>query len=194
VPSLRPPEAEAKTDEQQLVIVFGERRYRVRGLPKQLGEALKVNVLVTRGEAIALTDAPDAGLHVDTFDLYQAKARAAFAKLASIELSLEESVIQHDLGRLLLKLEQVIDERAKAAESPTVAPLPAMTPEETAVALAFLHDPKLLSRIVGDFEWVGLVGEPSNALVGLPGVHQPQAGLAAGGVHPEHFGGRQEQR
>ena len=170
VPSLPPPEPEAKAcaggtpDEQQLVIVFGERRYRVRGLPKQLGEALKVNVLITRSSDQAVT-LPDAGLHVDTLDLYQARARAAFAKLASIELCLEESVIQHDLGRLLLKLEQVIDERAKAAESPTVAPLPTMTPEETATALAYLRDPTLLSRIVGDFERVGLVGEPSNALV-----------------------------
>jgi len=164
VPSLPTPEPEAKTDEQQLVITFGERRYRVRGLPKQLGEALKVNVLVTRSSDQAVT-LPDADLHVDTLDLYQAKARAAFAKLASIELCLEENVIQHDLGRLLLKLEQVIDERAKAAESPNVAPLPAMTPEETAAALAFLRDEKLLTRIVGDFERVGLVGEPSNALV-----------------------------
>jgi DNA primase len=168
VPSLPPPEPEAKTDEQQLVIVFGERRYRVRGLPKQLGEALKVNVLVTRaGDAVSASalDAGPQGLHVDTFDLYQAKARAAFAKLASIELRLEENVIQHDLGRLLLKLEQVIDERAKAAESPHVALLPAMTPEEQATALAFLRDPKLLSHIIEDFERVGLVGEPSNALV-----------------------------
>ena len=47
MPSLPPPEPEAKTDEQQLVIAFGERRYRVRGMPKQLAEALKVNVLVT---------------------------------------------------------------------------------------------------------------------------------------------------
>src|SRR5690606_813591 len=52
--------------EQQLVVVYGVRRYRVRGWPKQLGEALKVNVLVTdSGNAEAL--------HVDTLDLYQAK-------------------------------------------------------------------------------------------------------------------------
>jgi post-segregation antitoxin (ccd killing protein) len=171
MPSLPTLEPEAKVsaggkpDEQQLVLTFGERRYRVRGLPKQLGEALKVNVLVTSGEAVASAETPDAGLHVDTLDLYQAKARAAFAKLASIELRLEESVIQHDLGRLLLRLEQVIDERAKAAESPSVAPLPAMTPEESAAALTFLRDPKLLSRIVEGFERVGLVGEPANALV-----------------------------
>ena len=111
-------DAGCTADEQQLLVAFGERRYRVRGMPKQLTEALKVNVLVTCSGAEELTPAAaaEAGLHVDTLDLYQAKARAAFAKLASLELSIEESVIQHDLGRLLLKLEQVIDERARAAE------------------------------------------------------------------------------
>jgi DNA primase len=44
-----PPEAEPQhqADERQLLLVFGERSYRVRGLPTQLTEALKVNVLVT---------------------------------------------------------------------------------------------------------------------------------------------------
>jgi len=153
-------------DEQQLLVGFGERRYRVRGMPKQLTEALKVNVLVTCSGAEELTPAAaEAGLHVDTLDLYQAKARAAFAKLTSLELGLEESVIQHDLGRLLLKLEQVIDERARAAQAPSVAPLPAMSADEAAAALAFLRDEQLIERITRDFERVGLVGEPSNALV-----------------------------
>jgi hypothetical protein len=40
-----------------------------------------------------------------------------------------------------------------------------MTREEMDAALAFLKDPTLTSRIVADFERVGLVGEPSNALV-----------------------------
>ena len=40
-----------------------------------------------------------------------------------------------------------------------------MTPDETAAALEFLRDAKLLERIALDFERVGLVGEPSNALV-----------------------------
>ncbi|HEX5418758.1 MAG TPA: toprim domain-containing protein, partial [Gammaproteobacteria bacterium] len=167
VPSLPVPEPEAQTAGEQLVIAFGERRYRVRGLPKQLGEALKVNVLVTRAadESLVSADAVEAGLHVDTLDLYQAKPRQAFAKLAASELGVEERVIQHDLGRLLLRLEQTIDERAKAAERSAVVPPAAMTPEETATALAFLRDEKLLERIVLDFERVGLVGEPSNALV-----------------------------
>ena len=40
-----------------------------------------------------------------------------------------------------------------------------MSADETAAALAFLRDEKLIERIAGDFERVGLVGEPSNALV-----------------------------
>ncbi|HEX5421868.1 MAG TPA: DNA primase, partial [Gammaproteobacteria bacterium] len=167
VPMTPAPPPEAQTDGEQVVIVFGERRYRVRGLSKQLGEALKVNVLVTR--AVSDTWVPagavEAGLHVDTLDLYQAKPRHAFAKLAAAELGIEERVIQHDLGRLLLRLEQTIDERVKAAERSAVAPPAAMAPEETAAALAFLRDEKLLERITLDFERVGLVGEPSNALV-----------------------------
>ncbi|MGH8228303.1 MAG: CHC2 zinc finger domain-containing protein [Steroidobacteraceae bacterium] len=167
VPALPPPQPEVQSDEQQLVIGFGERRYRVRGLPKQLGEALKVNVLVARasGDETGAVGTVESGLHVDTLDLYQAKARAVFAKMACTELSVEEHIIQHDLGRLLLRLEQVIDERARAAERPSVAPGPAMSAEDAETALEFLHDRRLIERVTGDFERVGLVGEPSNALV-----------------------------
>jgi DNA primase len=161
------PEPETQADERQLNLAFGERRYRVRGLPKQLTEALKVNVLVTLIGASTepASAAPDGGaLHVDTLDLYQAKQRQVFAKCAAAELRVEEHILQRDLGRLLLKLEQVIEERAKAAESPVVAPA-AMTAAQTQEALAFLRDETLIERIMADVERVGLVGEPSNALV-----------------------------
>jgi DNA primase len=170
MPALADPEPEAKTDEKQLVIAYGERRYRVRGWPKQLGEALKVNILVSAAHGASPPDS-EADLHVDTLDLYQAKQRQAFAKCAAAELrdaaqgTIDEAVIQRDLGRLLMKLETLIDERAREAEQPKVAPVPSMTSEETEAALAFLQDPKLAERIVADFERVGLVGEPSNALV-----------------------------
>jgi DNA primase len=147
---------ESQTSEQQLIVMYGPRRYRVRAWPKQLGEALKVNVLVS-GAANA------EALHVDTLDLYQAKQRQAFAKLAAGELSVEESVIQHDLSRLLLKLESHIEERAKAEETSTPPPA-AMSAAQSAAALDLLRDPKLIERIVADVERVGLVGEPANAL------------------------------
>jgi len=164
-----PPDAELQpqADERQVNITFADRRYRVRGLPAQLTEALKVNVLVRREAASAdePSAAPDgAALHVDTLDLYQAKQRQVFAKCAAAELRVDENIVQRDLGRLLLKLEQIIEERAKAAESPVVAPV-AMTAGETQEALAFLRDENLTERIMADVERVGLVGEPSNALV-----------------------------
>jgi DNA primase len=166
LPALADPEPEAKTDEKQLVVTYGERRYRVRGWPKQLGEALKVNILATRaGHEASELNAGEVQLHVDTLDLYQAKQRQAFAKCAATELQVDEAAIQRDLGRLLMKLETLIDERAREAEQPKLAPVPSMTREETDAALAFLKDPELTSRIVEDFERVGLVGEPSNALV-----------------------------
>jgi len=164
-----PPESEPQhqADERQINLTFGERRYRVRGLPTQLTEALKVNVLVglVAASADAACAAPEgAALHVDTLDLYQAKQRQVFAKSAAAELRVEEHVFQRDLGRLLLRLEQVIEERAKAAESP-VPPPAAMTAAQTQEALAFLRDENLIERIMADVERVGLVGEPHNALV-----------------------------
>ena len=167
MPAPPAPEPETQVDERQLLLTFGERRYRVRGLPTQLTEALKVNVLVT---LVAASVDPGsaalegAALHVDTLDLYQAKQRQMFAKSAAGELRVEEHIVQRDLGRLLLKLEQVIEERAKAAESPVVAPA-AMTAAQTQEALAFLGDETLIERIMADVERVGLVGEPHNALV-----------------------------
>ncbi|MCU0972476.1 MAG: CHC2 zinc finger domain-containing protein [Burkholderiales bacterium] len=162
VPEAAPPEPLTEASEQQLVVVYGARRYRVRGWPKQLGEALKVNVLVTTGAP--MDSAGPQGLHVDTLDLYQAKQRQAFARLAALELSVEESVIQHDLGRLLLKLESLIEARAKAAEQ-SAPPPAAMNEAQMTAALALLQDPQLIERIIEDVERVGLVGEPANALV-----------------------------
>jgi hypothetical protein len=162
-----PPEAEpiAQADERQVTLSFGDRRYRVRGLPAQLTEVLKVNVLVTLVAAnLSPTEPDSAVVHVDTLDLYQAKQRQVFAKNAAAELRVDEMIVQRDLGRLLLRLEQLIEERAKAAESAVVA-APAMTAAQTQEALAFLRDETLVERIIADVERVGLVGEPSNALV-----------------------------
>ncbi len=72
------------------------RRYRIRGLNKNLSiHHLKVNVLVSKGEA----------LHVDTFDLYAAKSRGLFIKQVVLELDMKDTVIKKDLGQILLKLE-----------------------------------------------------------------------------------------
>jgi DNA primase catalytic core len=145
-----------EVSEQQAVIVYGDRRYRVRGLAKNLSaDTLRVNVLASRGE----------GLHVDTFDLYAAKARAVFAKQTASAFAIEEAVIERDLARLLLQLEDLQD--ATIRNTLTQAPAaPTLTPEQHDAAMQLLRDPTLAQRIVHDVAAIGVVGEDSNALVG----------------------------
>lgn len=144
------------TNDDECSVAFGERRYRVRGLAKNLSyETLRVNVLVSKGERY----------YVDTFDLYAAKTRTAFIVAAAKELAECEEVIKVDLGKLLMKLETLQDARIK--QTLTVAPAaPAMSETERTEALALLRDPHLLNRIVADFDACGLVGEVTNKLIG----------------------------
>ena len=132
---------------------LGHRRYRIRGLSKNLAfDQLKVNVLATT----------DAGMYVDTFDLYIARHRRQFVIQAAAELDVEEQTIKKDLGRVLLKLEELQEEQITKTMEPK-EPLPTMTTEERESALTLLRDPKLLERIVNDFN---VVGEEVNKLIG----------------------------
>ena len=137
-PAPHTPLLDADARDNELVLNLGDRRYRLRGLDKNGSfEVLKVNVLVARGEVV----------HVDTFDLYQSRARAGFIKQAALELGVAEDVIKADLGRVLLKCEALQEQTLRAA-------------------LALLTCPTLLDRIVSDFAACGIVGEATNSLVG----------------------------
>jgi DNA primase len=141
---------------EEVVLWLGDRRYRVRGLEKNLSyELLKVNLLASRADAF----------HVDTFDLYSARQRLGFVKQAAAELGVEEDVVRHDVGRVLLKLEE-LQHGLIARELSPEPPVPAMTPAEREEALALLADPRLLERILEDFARCGVVGEEGNKLVG----------------------------
>jgi DNA primase len=142
--------------ENEVVMHFAERRYRIRGLQKnQSVELMRVNVMVSVGERF----------HIDSFDFYAAKARASFATVAAIELQMDEQIIKHDLGRVLLKLEALQATHVTATLAPAT-PAFTMSPVERDAAFALLRDPKLIERIAGDFARAGIVGEESNALVG----------------------------
>ncbi|MEI9997623.1 MAG: CHC2 zinc finger domain-containing protein [Rhizomicrobium sp.] len=144
-----------KKTAEELVLMQGDRQYRIRGWMKPLNpESMKINLLVHRGERF----------HVDTFDLYNAKARTSFIKQAGIELGEAEDTIKHDLGRVLLKLEALQD--AELVKVLKKDERPALTEEERRDALALLKDPKLMERILADFEVCGVVGEETNKLTG----------------------------
>ena len=149
-------EVEAEVKETEITFNFGNRHYRVRGLDKNKNyDVLKVNVLVRHNE----------NLHVDSFDMYSAKARQAFIKLASLEVECEENILKKDLGKVLLKLEDLQEKRLSQTPEPEVK-LSALSPEEEQAALELLKDKNLLDRILNDFNRCGVVGEETNKLVG----------------------------
>lgn len=140
----------------EITIEQSGRRYRIRGLGKNLShELMKVNVLVAWQEAF----------HVDTLDLYSARQRTAFLKQASEELGVKEEVLRKDLGRVLFQLEQRQQEQMRQALEPAKAEIK-MSEAEREEGLELLRDPHLLDRILEDFARCGLVGEETNKLVG----------------------------
>ncbi len=150
----------------ELVLVQGERRWRIRGWKKNLSpEQMRVNLQVRR-EVVASAGADAAGAyHVDTLDLYASRSRAAYIKQAAIELSLPEDTIKRDLGHVLLQLEMLQDDSIrnnKQSKSKTIT----LTAEEEKAALELLQAPDLVSRIVADMERCGVVGEANNLLAG----------------------------
>ena len=151
-------EVPAEVKDNEVVISLGDRRWRIRGLQKNMSyEQLRLNVLVSRPGADAY--------HVDTFDLYSARQRALFVKQAASEIGINPEEVKGDLGRVLLKLEQLQDSQIREALKPKDETV-TISKEERAEALELLEDPELLERITADLERCGVVGEQTNKLVG----------------------------
>ena len=146
----------AEVSDEEVVLHFGPRRYRVRGLTKALSaESLKVNLLVSQGEAF----------HIDTLELYSARQRAAYVKQAADELRQPEEALKRELGALLLKLEELQEQQLKEKLAPKKT-APTLSEAECTAALELLRHPRLLDVVVEDFEKCGVVGEETNKLVG----------------------------
>ena len=145
----------------ELRVILEDRRWRVRGLAKATSfEVLRVNVLVAR-------ERPRRGevFHVDSLDLYSARARGVFARAAGEELAVAEELIARDMGRVLLACEEHVERAVRGAQAPA-EPVVELSEPERREALALLQDPELVERIVADFERVGMVGEQNNCLIG----------------------------
>ena len=157
VPTAAPQNIPCEVKDNEITLTLGERRWRVRGLAKNLSfELLKVNLLVSRGEAF----------YVDTLDLYAARQRASYITHAAIELQMQEDVLRADLGRVLLKLEALQETQIQAALKPSVPEAVTMDAAARDAATALLQSPDLIERILADFAACGLVGEETNKLVG----------------------------
>jgi DNA primase catalytic core len=105
-------EPDAEVNARDITISFAERRYRVRGFDRNLAvDVMKVNLLARCADVF----------HVDTFDLYSAKARGNFIQMAAGELRLKPEIVKADLGKVLLKLESLQDERIAKTLKPEPA-------------------------------------------------------------------------
>jgi len=145
----------------EILITFGQeedtRRYRARGLAKNTAfDSLKVNLLASCGERF----------YVDTLDLYSAKQRGSYLTQAAIELQVKEEILKADLGRVLLRLEQLQQDALHKSEQPAAPAAAQMSEPEREAALALLRAPDLVTRILAHFAACGLVGEETNKLVG----------------------------
>jgi DNA primase len=145
--------AEIKPD--GVIIQLEDRQWRIRGLSKNMSyEILRINVRVSKAEKFFL----------DNIDLYSARQRFTFVKQAALELEVDEELIKKDLGKLLLKLEELQDEQIKQTLAPKKKEV-VMSEKEKQEALVLLKAPDLLERILKDFEKCGVVGEQTNKLV-----------------------------
>jgi DNA primase len=140
---------------EDIEITLGDRSYRIRGLQRNLSyEVLKVNVRVLQGDKY----------YIDTLDVYNARHRTAFINAAADELLIDADTLKRDVGRALLKLEELQEQNIKATLKPE-KPQVKLTDAEHDAAMTFLKDPRLLDRIRDDVRACGIVGEGVNALM-----------------------------
>jgi DNA primase len=145
-------QVETSADGSMLFSVDG-REYRIRGLSPVGLERLRVNVRLTI----------NGNFHLDTIDLYQARARSLFAQSAAKLCGVGEQQVSADLLQMIEKLEAARLAMRKNGDDQKHTDVP-LTPAERDAALHYLKDPKLTERIVEDFRKCGLVGERATVL------------------------------
>jgi DNA primase catalytic core len=156
MPAVAKATVDAEVRDNEIIVLIGNRSYRVRGLEKNLAfDVLKVNVLVRKNEQF----------YIDTFDIYAARQRHIFVKEGARELCIDEETIKRDLGKVLLKLEELQDKTIADAQAVKQEKIE-ITDADKAAAMELLKDPNLIERILADFDACGVVGEETNKLVG----------------------------
>lgn len=146
-----------KVTETGIHIQRGDREYRIRGFERNLSyDIMKVNLMVSCNNQY----------HVDNIDIYNARVRQQFIKQASEELDVKPETIKGDIGRILLKLEELQAEQIKKALEPRETKVE-VPPEEKEKAIIYAKHRELLKNILKDFNKMGVVGEEDNKLLGL---------------------------
>ena len=154
VPAPAPAPAPVRKGEHH-ELTFGPRAYRVGGLFRNNGlEIMKITLRLA---------CPDGSMHIDSLDLYRDGERRRFAERAAEETAIGKDTVKADLGRLLLALETIQEQRL-ASPIEEADTDPELSQEEQRAALDFARAPDLLGRIGDALAASGLVGERANAM------------------------------
>ena len=142
-------------DRDETYLQIGTRRWRVRGARARgnvEGDRLSV--------ALSVHDEASGRFHLDTLDLYGARARSNFLDATASELHVGRDALVTEMGHVLHEAERARDE-PRGDETP----LHEMSADERQEALAWLTSPDLLERLTDDLTHLGVVGERTNLMV-----------------------------
>jgi hypothetical protein len=132
-------------------------RFVVQGISQDSPRHLRASVRVFRRAEEGA--GPASQVHLDTFDLYHARSRTAFARTAACLLGEDPTILEDHVGRVVALSEEFLREREKAAH-PVV-----LSPDEQSEASQLLQDPRYPECVADDLTALGYVGERENKLV-----------------------------
>ena len=140
--------------ENGFALVWPQRRYEVMAVERQGGTRLRATVKALGAEP--------GRFHVETLDLYSARARRLFAAEVARAFRVPSGVIESDLGKLLLGAEQRAANAAGSAGKPAAA---IVSEPDKAEGLKLGRSADLVGDITGDLKRLGIVGEAANGLL-----------------------------
>jgi hypothetical protein len=142
-------------DRDETYLQSGTRRWRLRGARARAnveGDRLSV--------ALSVHDESTGRFHLDTLDLYGARARSNFLDVTANELHVERDMLVAEMVHVLHEAERARDEPQR-----NDALVPEMSADEREEALNWLASPDLLERLANDLGRLGVVGEETNLMV-----------------------------
>jgi DNA primase catalytic core len=150
--AVKPVQPVRRSPDGGFVVSCGTRNYQVMSLARTGGK-LKVVLRFEHGDV----------LHLDTLDLYSARARTKLAADLCRKFDQLPETMESDITRIIKACEETDPDPATVKEEPQA---PAMTDKEKKTAEAFGRSADLFKNILADFEACGLVGEEANKLLG----------------------------
>jgi DNA primase len=145
---------------EELLLANAKREYRIRGLVGYGLDRMRVTVKCSKKGSPGL-------FHLDSLDLYVAKARAHFVEEAAKALSVKPDLLEAEVKSLLsaLEAERLVLRDTTATQKAAYV----MTEDEKAEALAALQDPQLIQNLLLSYEALGMIGEEKAKLLGYLG-------------------------